>query len=74
MGLSTFIEINNDFAEEIGKDPAKFVGLILMYLHSGEYKEKIPAVRKIMTLHRADKQCQKIQKLLTPAKDAKCMK
>lgn len=65
MGLSTFIEINNDFTDEIEKDPAKFAGLLITYLHSGQYKEKIPAVSKIITLHRDDKKCQTIQKLLT---------
>lgn len=64
MGLSTFIEINNDFVNEIGKDPGGFVGELLVYIHTGENKRKIPGVTKIITLHRDDKKCQKIQRLM----------
>lgn len=65
MGLSTFIEINNDLADEIGKNPADFVAGLLIYLHTGQIKEMPLGVTRILTVHRDDTTCVKLQKLMT---------
>ncbi len=52
MGLSTFIEINNDFASEIENNPEEFVQALIRYLNSGEYKKPIVGITHIMTIHR----------------------
>lgn len=64
MGLSTFIEINNDFTDRIGENPGEFVGEILVFLHSGQYKKLPPGVMRMVTFHRDYKECQKIQKIM----------
>ncbi len=64
MGLSTFIEINNDLTDEIEKNPDGFIATLVTYLHCGQQDIYIPAVSKKITLHRDDKKCLEIQKLL----------
>ncbi len=64
MGLSTFIEINNDLTSDIEKNPDKFIAALINYLNCGEKDIYIPAVSKKITIHRDAKKCQEIQKLL----------
>lgn len=64
MGLSTFIEINNDLTDEIQNNPEGFVQTLLTYLYSGDMSIYIPAVTNKITLHRDDNKCNYIKKLL----------
>lgn len=65
MGLSTFIEINNDYTGDIVKDPNRFMRGLLEYLNSGSLvQNNIPAIVNMTTLHRDDKQYKEIKKAM----------
>ena len=64
MGLSTFIEINNDLTNEIENNPDGFIATLITYLHCGQKDIHIPAVTKKITLHRDDEKCIEIHSLL----------
>ncbi len=68
MGLSTFIEINNDFTNVLEYNQEEIVKYLIRYLNCGDEIPYTPVINKIITLHRDDKKYQKIQRLLTPTK------
>lgn len=65
MGLSTFIEINNDYTDIIeNMEIGLFKEYLVDYLKTGQEMPYNPAFMKVITLHRDDKRCKEIQRLL----------
>lgn len=70
MGLSTFIEINNDYLHEIELNPNKFLDGIVEYVRTGKCHFNIPSVTNITTIHRDEKSCSKISSLIKDSNHA----
>lgn len=69
MGLSTFIEIDNDFVSEIEKDRSVFVLQLLYAIQSGRIPEgRCVGVRRMAIFHRDSDECQMIQVLMKSPK------
>jgi hypothetical protein len=66
MGLSTFIEINNDFTNEIENNKMSFLIELLSYLNSGDKKQiKNKAISRIITVHRDENKCKELQHIIS---------